>query len=31
MAQLTQLGQMKQAGRLTDEEFGAAKAKLLGG
>ena len=31
MTQLTQLGQMKEAGLLTDEEFVAAKAKLLGG
>ncbi len=31
MAQLTQLGQMKQAGLLSDEEFAAAKARLLGG
>jgi hypothetical protein len=30
MAQLQQLTQMKQAGVLTDEEFAAAKAKLLG-
>jgi hypothetical protein len=30
MAQLTKLGEMKQAGLLTDEEFAAAKAKLLG-
>lgn len=29
MAQLQQLGQMKQAGLLTEEEFAAAKAKLL--
>jgi len=31
MGQLQQLGQMKQAGLLSDEEFGAAKARLLGG
>ncbi len=31
LAQLQQLAQMKQAGLLTDEEFIAAKAKLLGG
>ncbi len=30
MAQLTQLGQMRQQGLLTDAEFTAAKAKLLG-
>ncbi|MGH2586001.1 MAG: SHOCT domain-containing protein [Dehalococcoidia bacterium] len=30
MAQLQQLAQMKQSGVLTDEEFAAAKAKLLG-
>jgi len=30
MAQLNQLAQLHQAGVLTDEEFGAAKAKLLG-
>lgn len=30
MAELTKLGEMKQAGLLTDEEFAAAKAKLLG-
>ncbi len=29
MAQLDRLGNMKQAGLLTDEEFAAAKAKLL--
>lgn len=29
MAQLQQLAQMKQAGLLTEEEFAAAKAKLL--
>lgn len=29
MAQLTKLGQMRTAGLLTDEEFAAAKAKLL--
>ena len=31
MSQLQQLGQMKQAGLLSDEEFQAAKARLLGG
>lgn len=31
MSQLQQLVQMKQAGFLTDEEFAAAKAKLLTG
>lgn len=30
MAQLNQLAQMKSAGILTEEEFQAAKAKLLG-
>jgi type II secretory pathway pseudopilin PulG len=30
MAQLGKLGQMNQAGLLTDAEFAAAKAKLLG-
>ena len=30
MAQLTKLGEMRQNGLLTDEEFAAAKAKLLG-
>lgn len=30
MAQLQQLAQMKEAGLLTDAEFSAAKAKLLG-
>lgn len=30
MGQLNQLAQMHQAGVLTDEEFAAAKAKLLG-
>lgn len=30
MAQLTKLGEMKQAGLLSEEEFAAAKAKLLG-
>lgn len=30
MAELEKLGQMKAAGILTDEEFAAAKAKLLG-
>lgn len=30
MAQLAKLGEMKQAGLLTDEEFTAAKARLLG-
>ena len=29
MAQLLQLAQMKEAGLLTEEEFAAAKAKLL--
>jgi hypothetical protein len=29
MAQLNQLVQLHQAGALTDEEFAAAKAKLL--
>ena len=29
MAQLTQLAQLHQAGVLSDEEFAAAKAKLL--
>jgi hypothetical protein len=29
MAQLAKLGEMRQAGLLTDEEFTAAKAKLL--
>lgn len=29
MAQLQQLAQLKEAGALTDEEFAAAKAKLL--
>jgi hypothetical protein len=29
MAQLTKLGEMKQAGLLSEEEFAAAKAKLL--
>lgn len=31
MAHLTQLAQMKEAGMLSDEEFTAAKAKLLAG
>jgi hypothetical protein len=31
MAQLQQLAQMRDAGILSDEEFAAAKAKLLGG
>lgn len=31
MAQLQQLAQLKEAGALTDEEFAAAKAKLLAG
>jgi len=31
MGQLQRLAQLKQAGMLTDEEFAAAKAKLLGG
>ena len=30
MAQLQQLGQLHQSGVLTDEEFAAAKAKILG-
>lgn len=30
IAQLTKLGELKAAGILTDEEFAAAKAKLLG-
>jgi hypothetical protein len=30
LAQLKKLGDLKQAGVLTDEEFTAAKAKLLG-
>jgi hypothetical protein len=30
MGQLQQLAQMKQAGLLSDEEFQAAKARLLG-
>ncbi len=30
MAELEKLGQMKASGILTDEEFAAAKAKLLG-
>jgi hypothetical protein len=30
MAQLSKLGELKAAGVLTDEEFAAAKAKLLG-
>jgi hypothetical protein len=30
MAQLTKLCEMKQAGLLSEEEFAAAKAKLLG-
>jgi hypothetical protein len=30
MEQLGRLGDMKQAGLLSDEEFAAAKAKLLG-
>jgi hypothetical protein len=30
MAQLKQLADMKQSGLLTDDEFAAAKAKLLG-
>jgi hypothetical protein len=30
MAQLQQLGEMKSAGLLTDAEFAAAKAKILG-
>jgi hypothetical protein len=31
MSQLQQLGEMKQAGLLSDEEFQAAKARLLAG
>jgi putative oligomerization/nucleic acid binding protein len=31
MAQLTQLGQLHAQGILTDEEFAAQKAKILGG
>jgi hypothetical protein len=31
MAQLQSLGELHQQGVLTDEEFAAAKAKLLGG
>lgn len=31
LAQLQQLAQMKEAGVLTDDEFSAAKARLLGG
>jgi len=31
MAQLQQLAQLKEAGMLTDEEFSAAKARLLAG
>jgi hypothetical protein len=31
MAQLQQLAQLHTAGVLSDEEFAAAKAKLLGG
>jgi len=30
MAQIQKLGQMKDAGLLTDEEFASAKAKILG-
>src|SRR6476659_7960351 len=30
MAQLQQLGQLKESGILSDEEFAAAKAKILG-
>ena len=30
MAELQQVGDMKSQGLLTDEEFAAAKAKLLG-
>ncbi|HEX3298428.1 MAG TPA: SHOCT domain-containing protein [Nocardioides sp.] len=30
MAQLTQLGQLHAQGILTDEEFAAQKAKILG-
>ena len=31
MTQLQQLSQLKESGMLTDEEFQAAKAKLLAG
>jgi anti-sigma factor ChrR (cupin superfamily) len=31
LAQLEQLGQLKEAGMLTDEEFAAAKARVLAG
>ena len=31
MAQLEQLGELHDAGVLSDEEFAAAKAKVLGG
>ena len=31
IAQLQQLGKLKESGLLTDEEFSAAKARLLGG
>jgi len=31
ITQLQQLGQMKESGLLTDEEFAAAKARLLAG
>lgn len=31
MSQLQQLAQLKESGALTDEEFAAAKAKLLAG
>jgi hypothetical protein len=31
MAQLKELGELHQTGVLTDEEFAAAKAKLLNG
>jgi hypothetical protein len=30
LAQLQQLGQLKEAGVLTEEEFAAQKAKILG-
>jgi hypothetical protein len=31
LAQLQQLGQLREAGVLTDEEFAAQKAKILAG
>lgn len=31
ITQLTQLGELKENGILTDEEFNKAKAKILGG